>query len=283
MKVFDRRALFASGAAAALLAATGVSAAPERGGRLRAALSGGKRDATWLRPADGLFMQVAAAGTVLDGLTEIAADGTLRGALAESWESHDGAQSWIFRLRKGVMFHDGVPLQASDVAASLSRHAQFAVTVVEDSAIEIILTDADPNLPYLLGGPQYVVQPADLVRRSAGVGTGLYKVRKWDPGQHLIADRVATHFKDGQAGWFDIVEFVSFSAPEVRAQALIEGLVDVADVEILPTNVSRHAFTALPTEEAALQFVRASLGVPTTVGKVFPLDNLRMAERWWMG
>ena len=39
MTRLDRRALFASGAAAALLAATGVSASPKRGGRLRAALS----------------------------------------------------------------------------------------------------------------------------------------------------------------------------------------------------------------------------------------------------
>ena len=40
--LMDRRALFATGAAAALLAATGVSAAalPKQGGRLRMALSG---------------------------------------------------------------------------------------------------------------------------------------------------------------------------------------------------------------------------------------------------
>ncbi|MBT3467245.1 MAG: peptide ABC transporter substrate-binding protein, partial [Rhodobacteraceae bacterium] len=42
MNRIDRRVLFTSGAAAALLAATGVSAqtTPHRGGRLRAALSG---------------------------------------------------------------------------------------------------------------------------------------------------------------------------------------------------------------------------------------------------
>ena len=41
--LMDRRALFSSAAAAALLAATGVSAAgaPKSGGRLRIALSGG--------------------------------------------------------------------------------------------------------------------------------------------------------------------------------------------------------------------------------------------------
>ena len=56
--LMDRRALFASGAAAALLAATGVSAAsmPKAGGRLRMALSGAARSDTWGQ-GDGLFMR----------------------------------------------------------------------------------------------------------------------------------------------------------------------------------------------------------------------------------
>ena len=52
MNRIDRRLLFTSGAAAALLAATGVSAqaAPRRGGRLRAALSGASRADTAAMP-----------------------------------------------------------------------------------------------------------------------------------------------------------------------------------------------------------------------------------------
>ena len=45
MTRIDRRALFATGSVAALLAAAGVSAqaAPKRGGHLRVGLSGGNR------------------------------------------------------------------------------------------------------------------------------------------------------------------------------------------------------------------------------------------------
>ncbi len=70
----DRRALFASGAAAALLAARGLSAGvlPKRGGKLRLALSGAARSDDWTR-GDGLFMQVAKLGLVYETLTEIAA------------------------------------------------------------------------------------------------------------------------------------------------------------------------------------------------------------------
>ena len=119
MNVLDRRALFASGAAAALLAASGVSAAPMRGGRLRAALSGASRDDRWDAVPSGLFMQAAVQGAVFDTLTEIAADGTLRGELATGWQAEDGGRVWTFDLRSDVSFHDGVPLTAQDVVASL--------------------------------------------------------------------------------------------------------------------------------------------------------------------
>ena len=97
----DRRALFASGAAAALLAASGVSAqsSPTRGGRLRAALSGAQRtDRFDSRQSQGLFMQVAMVGTVFDTLSEVAADGTLRGELATGWQGSPDARNWFLEL-----------------------------------------------------------------------------------------------------------------------------------------------------------------------------------------
>src|SRR5260370_11880125 len=40
------------------------------------------------------------------------------GDLAESWEVRDGGQTYAFRLRPGVRFHDGSLLTAADVKAS---------------------------------------------------------------------------------------------------------------------------------------------------------------------
>jgi peptide/nickel transport system substrate-binding protein len=93
--LMDRRALFSSAAAAALLAATGVSAAgaPQRGGRLRMALSGAARSDSWTS-GEGLFMQIARQGLVFDTLTEVAADGTLRPELATGWLASEDALVW---------------------------------------------------------------------------------------------------------------------------------------------------------------------------------------------
>ena len=54
-----------------------------------------------------VFMQVAAMGGVFDCITEIAADGSLVGELAESWEASVDLATWTFNLRKGVEFHNG--------------------------------------------------------------------------------------------------------------------------------------------------------------------------------
>ena len=43
--------------------------------------------------------------------------------MAESWSASDDAKVWVFKIRKGVTFHNGKEMFASDVVWSLSRHA----------------------------------------------------------------------------------------------------------------------------------------------------------------
>lgn len=257
MTRLDRRALFASGAAAALLAATGVSASPQRGGRLRAALS------------TDLFDQAVAA-TLYDNLTEIGADGTLRGELATEWTSEQNARIWRFSLRQGVRFHDGTSFDASDV------RLPFDVQALDAYTVQISLEAPNPNLPYLLAHPGFEQ------RSATGAGTGLYEARKLEAGRHFIATRVAHHWKSAHAGWFDSIEFVKFSDSAIRVEALRDALVDVADIKELDTYADPRDYVLLPDSQAVTHIASQSIAVPATVGKAWPLDNLRMAERWWM-
>lgn len=58
---------------------------------------------------------------VFDGLTGFDADGHLHPALADRWTVGADGRHYLFHLRAGVKFHDGTPLTAAVVRASLVR------------------------------------------------------------------------------------------------------------------------------------------------------------------
>ena len=276
----DRRALFSSAAAAALLAATGVGAAgaPQRGGRLRLALSGAARSDDWRR-GDGLFMEVARVGLIFDCLTEVAADGTLQPELARQWQADTEGRLWRFDLRKGVTFHDGAPLTATDVVSSLAGLIQGDVSAEGPDRVRIELDLPMPSLPLVLAQPDYVIRPAHAP--ETGIGTGLYAVKSFDPGQRLIATRVAQHYKDGRAGWFDEVELTSIPSEAVRSQALRESLVDGADLTDGALLADLTELTVKPDRERPAYALLSEVAQPVQISHLRPLDNLRAAERWW--
>lgn len=271
-KPLDRRALFASGAAAALLAATGVSAGPlpRRGGKLRLALSGAARGDDWLR-GQGLFMQVARVGLVFETLTEVAADGTLRGALATAWTRSEDARIWTFQLRENVRFHDAALFGAADVVHSLA--ALGDIRALGATAVRITLDAPDAALPFTLAQPAHIIRPSHAPQ--AGIGTGLYVVQRFTAGQQILAHRQPAHWRDGEAGWFDTVELVSIPCAKVRAQAVAEYLVDGADIT--------DAGILTGYDDIAVfdgQAVSRSVAMPMTLGRGV-LDDLRAPQRWW--
>jgi ABC-type transport system substrate-binding protein len=289
----DRRALFASGAAAALLAATGVSAqaSPAHGGRLRVALSGALRNDSFdPRQPQGLFMQVASSGAVFDTLTEVAADGTLRGELATGWRGDPQAQIWTIDLREGVRFHNGLNFGAPDVVASFALHREtilsdiVEVRVLTAHRIQVVLAAGDTEFPYRLSTPSLIMLPAEQMAAAMedGIGTGLYRTHRFLPGRQFVGLRVEDHYKTGRAGWFDSVELVSIPAGLVRAEALRGRFVDAADIEDGAALDGENAFALLPFSHTATHAVHSSIALPAQVGTHAPLDNLRAAERWWM-
>lgn len=72
---------------------------------------------------------------VYDALTKYDHSGELKGSLSESWESSTDGMTWTFKLFKGVKFHDGSEVKASDVVFSINR----MLTV--KSGISFIFTD----------------------------------------------------------------------------------------------------------------------------------------------
>ena len=100
-----------------------VRAEPKKGGTFRLGSGHGATTdsldpATW---ANG-FVGDIGPGVFGNTLVEIDRTNSVIPGLAESFESSPTADKWVFKLRKGVTFHNGKSLTANDVVASFNHH-----------------------------------------------------------------------------------------------------------------------------------------------------------------
>ena len=89
---------------------------------------GGRDTFVWMQNAEPISLYCAdesdgeslrACEQINESLLSSAVGGTdVQPGLAESWEANDDGTVWTFKLRDGVLFHDGTPLTANDVVAS---------------------------------------------------------------------------------------------------------------------------------------------------------------------
>ena len=110
-------------AAANSMFTTAHAAEPKKGGTLKIGVGhGATTDSMDPGTYPDQFTGTALWGTLANSLTEIDADGSVIGDVAESFEPADGAKKWVFKVRKGITFHDGKTVTADDVIASLQHH-----------------------------------------------------------------------------------------------------------------------------------------------------------------
>jgi len=168
--------------------------------------------------------------------------------VAESFEPADGAKKWIFKLRKGVTFHNGKTLDADDVVATINYHigadskspaksVLSSVTGVKADGPETVvfeLTGGNADFPFLLSDYHLAMYPAKDGKPDfeKGIGAGPYVLKSFEPGVKLVAERNANYFKDT---WFDGVEMLSIVDVAARTNAYLSGEVHFIDRADLKT------------------------------------------------
>lgn len=237
----DRRGLVqgasALALAAGLLPRSLRAAAPSRGGQLKLGIdSAGATDSLDPATYTAWYMQVVGFqwGNCLVELNEKV---EAIPELAESWEPSDDATRWVFKLRKGVTFHNGKELAAEDVVYSINHHrgegsksgaAGYLTGIADVKAtapgeVTVFMSAPYADLPYVLADYHLLIVPegSDFAKP---VGTGGYVIESFEPGVRTLATRNPNYWKDGRAH-ADTIETLALNDATARTSALQTGSV----------------------------------------------------------
>lgn len=185
---------------------------------------------------------------VCESLLRLNPDFSLTPALAESFE-HPTPETWVYNIRQGVTFHDGTPLTAADVVASMSRHLDPAVgsswfsvyqNVVDiaqtgDSQVTVTMSGPDSQFNLSMGGSAGVVESAaTLAEKGADYGnstggvncTGPFSFTGWESGESITLTRYDDYWDDALKARSGEVKFVFMGDATARVNALKSGSVD---------------------------------------------------------
>jgi len=228
------------------------------------------------------FATASSHQAIWDRLTDLGPDGRVVPALAESWRVVD-ANTWEFRLRQGVTYHDGSLFTADDVIwtfkrvpavprspASYGRYiAGVTAEKIDTYTIRLRTSGPLPLLPYDL---PYVfiashrtpegVATADFDEGRHINGTGPFRFVRWSKGERLEMEGNPA-FWGGRPAWARVTER-AIPRDAARIAALLAGDVDAID--------------AVPTAELATLRANPAVSVTSvrsTTTLVVALDTAR--------
>lgn len=147
--------------------------------------------------------------------------------------------TWTIRLREGITFHNGDPLEAADVVATLDHMLDLSsgsewITYLIDYVQRFDAVDAQTVTiglakPYGLLRSHLTNLPIShrdwVDRRDAMMGTGPFALTELTPGQAFTT--VAYDGYHGDAPAFDGIEFTVFTDGSTRLVSLQQGKVDL--------------------------------------------------------
>jgi peptide/nickel transport system substrate-binding protein len=202
-------AAIGTGSGSALTSSLAAAASPKKGGRLRLGVTDASTDETLDMTQAGTMLPGVAAGALYNNLVEVDHTNSPIPELAASWEVSQDAKQWVFKLQRGVEFHNGKSFTAEDVVFSMNRHrgpdtqsankAYFArvadVKADGNHTVIFTLTEGNADFPYVLADWRSPVYAAGTTDFDTGVGTGGYVLESFEPGVRATLKRNPNYWK----------------------------------------------------------------------------------------
>jgi peptide/nickel transport system substrate-binding protein len=224
----------------------------------------------------------------------------LRPVLAESWEPNEDASVWTFKIRQGVMFHNGTPLVANDIVGTFDRlshpdtggNALSAIggviepgstRAVDDTTVEFTLASPNGNFPYLVSSDNYnaIILPGDFdpdTWEESFLGTGPWVLNRYTPKVGVTYTKNPDYWDANRQPLADTMELKFFADEQAAVLALQGGQTDVQlqfsvsggqallenpDVTVIETRSAAHRQVHMRTdmEPFADKRVRQAMGL----------------------
>lgn len=190
---------------------------------------------------------IARVRQLYESLYRFTPDYKIEPALAEEITPNATGSEWTIRLRSDVVFHDGRPVRATDVRASLARMldpdspAPFLTDVLPIADLQSSRILDERTFRFKLTEP-YVILDEMLANYSVGIvpedfdvanpiGTGPFKADVFVPGQRSRFTRNDDYW-DTKAAYDELV-IINFTDDAAKVNALLAG--QLQTIDNLPT------------------------------------------------
>jgi peptide/nickel transport system substrate-binding protein len=227
-------------------------------------------------------------------LTIVGPDNKLHGDLAESWEGSDGAKKWVLKLRKAE-FHNGKPVRAADVIASLNYHRGDAsksaakpimtnvkdITADGDSTVIVELNSGNADFPYILTDYHLAICMAGADGKidwnDDGGRAGPYQLKEYNPGVRALFVKATNHWNP-EIGHLDSAEALTIADVTARQNALLTGEVDLIDrPDVHTLDMLKRAPNLTVEENSGFRFHGFTMFCDT---KPFDNNDVRLAFKY---
>jgi len=180
---------------------------------------------------------------VFEALIKTDNNGKYQPSLAESWTVEENASKWTFNLRRGVIFHNGETLKASDVDATLRRVidpsiggafgtqgvygsylGKAEITAIDDFTVKIVTEEPMADLLDLLIAMP--ICPESELHKLPGeyCGSGPYKIAEQNRSKTILRAH-DTYW--GESPRYNEIHWVAIRNQDDRVDALLSGKADI--------------------------------------------------------
>ncbi len=231
----------------ARLAAAQAAGTPRKGGTLRV---GFYIEAATMDPHfSGSKIDRQIYHNIYEPLVTLDAKLGIKPGLAESWQQPE-PKTLVFKLRRGVKFHDGSDFNAEVVRWNFTRMKSEAksvrkgevasidtVDVVDPSTVRLTLKRPDAALlATLTDRAGMMISPKtaqergpELERNAKGAGTGPFEFVEWVKDSHILLKRNEGYWNKQGGPYLDRIRYRPIPDDTVKLQSLQSGEIDVMD------------------------------------------------------